>query len=161
MLQNNPVTLKRRFLKAGGAAPALRLVGGDLLDFTLGNFANKRKVLNIFPCINTSVCAVSVGKFSRVHKDSAVVILCISSDLPFMQSRSCCVENIHNVVMLSIMRDMDFSFDYGVHIWEGPLEGITARAVLVLNENNRVIYSELVSEVTHEPDYAAAMANLE
>lgn len=144
----------------GAAAPAFTLTAADLSDKTLADFAGKRKVLNIFPSIDTGVCATSVRQFNQraAALDNAVV-LCIAVDLPFAMARFCGAEGIDNVVTLSSFRS-SFAQDYGVAIADSPLRGLTARSVLVLDENNRVIYAQLVPEIKNEPDYDAALAAL-
>ena len=159
-LKGNPVEVGGRFLQAGQAAPEFRLVAGDLSEKSLADFAGKRKVLNIFPSVDTGVCAASVRKFNEKAASLAnTTVLCVSQDLPFAQSRFCGAEGIENVVMLSAFRST-FARDYGVALNNGPLAGLTARAVVVLDENNQVLYSQLVPEITEEPDYAAALAAL-
>lgn len=145
----------------GSQAPEFRLVVGDLGDVTLANYAGKKKLLNIVPSLDTPVCALSTRKFNEYAKSHPnTVILIISADLPFAQSRFCTGEKLENVVPLSIMRSRHFAKDYGVLIDDGPLAGLTARAVVVLDENNKVIYTQLVSEIAEEPDYAAALKAL-
>ncbi|CDG96228.1 thiol peroxidase (fragment) [Xenorhabdus bovienii str. puntauvense] len=118
-------------------------------------------MLNIFPSIDTGVCATSVRKFNQLASElDNTVVLCVSADLPFAQSRFCGSEGLSNVVTLSTLRGWKFQEDYGVAISEGPLAGLTARAVVVLDENNQVIYSQLVDEITNEPDYDSALAAL-
>ena len=159
-LKGNPVEVGGRFLQAGQAAPEFRLVAGDLSEKSLTDFAGKRKVLNIFPSVDTGVCAASVRKFNEKAASLAnTAVLCVSQDLPFAQSRFCGAEGIENVVMLSAFRS-PFAQDYGVALVGGPLAGLTARAVVVLNENNQVVYSQLVPEITEEPDYEAVLAAL-
>jgi thiol peroxidase len=159
--KGNPVHVDGQFPKVGDKAPAFRLVGGDLSEKTLRDFAGKRKVLNIFPSIDTGVCAASVRHF---NKDAAglrnAVVLCISADLPFAQARFCGAEGIENVVMLSMMRGREFLEDYGVAMTDGPLAGLAARAVVVLDENDKVIHAQLVDEIGHEPDYDSALKAL-
>ena len=126
----------------------------------MADFAGKRKILNIFPSVDTGVCAQSVRTFNE--KAAALenaVVLCISADLPFAQARFCGAEGIDNVVMLSTFRS-GFAQAYGVALQSGPLAGLTARSVVVLDENNQVIYSELVPEIAQEPDYNSALAAL-
>lgn len=138
-----------------------RLVGGDLADVTLENFAGKRKVLNIFPSVDTPTCATSVRKFNvEAGKLANTVVLCISADLPFAQKRFCGAEGLENVVNLSTLRGREFLENYGVAIASGPLAGLAARAVVVLDEQNKVLHSELVGEIADEPNYAAALAAL-
>jgi thiol peroxidase len=159
--KGNPVHVDGQFPKVGDKAPAFRLVAGDLSEKTLRDFPGKRKVLNIFPSIDTGVCAASVRHF---NKDAAglrnAVVLCISADLPFAQARFCGAEGIENVVMLSMMRGREFLKDYGVAMTDGPLAGLAARAVVVLDENDKVIHAQLVDEIGHEPDYDSALEAL-
>jgi len=160
-LGGNPVEVSGRFPVKGDQAPAFSLVGKDLADVSLASLAGKRKILNIFPSIDTPTCATSVRKFNQRANDAAnTVVLCISADLPFAQSRFCGAEGLANVQTLSTMRGRDFLENYGVAIATGPLTGVSARAVIVLDEHDRVLHSEMVSEIAHEPDYAAALAAL-
>jgi thiol peroxidase len=136
-------------------------VAGDLSDKTLADFAGKRKVLNIFPSVDTPTCAASVRKFNNeASKLANTVVLCISADLPFAQKRFCASEGLDNVVNLSALRGREFLKDYGVAIAEGPLAGLAARAVVVLDENDKVLHSELVAEIADEPNYEAALQAL-
>ncbi|GFM51376.1 thiol peroxidase [Pseudomonas capsici] len=160
-LKGNPVQIAGDLPKTGSAAPAFKLVGAGLADVTLADFAGKRKVLNIFPSVDTPTCATSVRKFNAQANDvDNTVVLCISADLPFAQARFCGSEGLENVQNLSSFRSADFGKNYGVAITDGPLAQLTARAVVVLDENNTVLHSELVSEIAEEPDYAAALAVL-
>ncbi len=160
-LGGNPINVSGNFPQVGSRAPAFSLVGKDLADVTLASFGSKRKILNIFPSIDTPTCATSVRQFNGKANDLPnTVVLCISADLPFAQSRFCGAEGLSNVVNLSTMRGSDFLNAYGVAISSGPLAGVAARAVVVLDEDNEVIHSELVSEIKNEPDYAAALAVL-
>jgi len=160
-LGGNPVEVAGAFPVKGDQAPAFSLVGKDLSDVTLASLAGKRKILNIFPSIDTPTCATSVRKFNQSANDVAnTAVLCISADLPFAQSRFCGAEGLANVQTLSTMRGADFLPAYGVAIASGPLAGVAARAVVVLDENDRVLHSELVGEIKNEPDYAAALAAL-
>ena len=160
-LGGNPIEVSGRFPAKGDQAPAFSLVGKDLADVSLASLAGKRKVLNIFPSIDTPTCAASVRKFNQSANDVAnTVILCISADLPFAQSRFCGAEGLDNVLTLSTMRGRDFLEAYGVAVTTGPLTGVAARAVVVLDENNRVLYSEMVGEIANEPNYDAALAAL-
>ena len=159
--QGNPVAVDGLLPAPGQVAKPFTLVAKDLSDVALSSFAGKRKVLNIFPSIDTGVCAASVRKFNQLAGDADnTVVLCISADLPFAQSRFCGAEGLNNVVTLSTLRGASFIQDYGVAIAAGPLSGLTARAVVVLDEQDKVIYSELVNEITNEPDYDAALAAL-
>ena len=160
-LGGTPIVISGKFPRTGQTAPAFSLVAKDLSDVTLEKFAGKRTVLNIFPSIDTSTCAASVRKFNqRANEVANTVVLCISADLPFAQSRFCGAEGLENVFTLSTMRGADFMKAYGVAIGNGPLAGVAARAVVVLDENNRVLHSELVSEIKNEPDYDAALKAL-
>ncbi|MCX4409579.1 thiol peroxidase [Streptomyces sp. NPDC059837] len=160
-LQGNPVTVSGTFLKNGDRAPAFTLVAKDLSDTSLADFADKRKVLNIFPSVDTDTCAASVRKFNQVTNElENTVVLCISADLPFAQSRFCGSEGLDNVVTLSTLRGRDFLQAYGVEIANGPLAGLAARAVVVLDADDRVLHSELVGEIAEEPDYDAALKAL-
>lgn len=160
-LGGNPIQIAGALPAIGSTAPAFKLVAKDLSDTTLENFAGKRKVLNIFPSIDTPTCATSVRQFNtQAAQLNNTVVLCISADLPFAQSRFCGSEGLDNVQTLSTMRGREFMQDYGVTIESGPIAGLTARAVIVLDENNRVLHSELVSEIKNEPNYDAALAAL-
>lgn len=160
-LGGNPISVAGQFPQKGASAPAFSLVAKDLSDVTLASLAGKRKILNIFPSIDTPTCAMSVRQFNAKANDKPnTVVLCISADLPFAQARFCGAEGLTNVVTLSTMRGREFLEAYGVAIASGPLAGVAARAVVVLDEHDKVIHSELVSEIKHEPDYAAALASL-
>jgi len=160
-LGGTPIVIRGKFPEKGQTAPDFSLVAKDLADVTLEKFAGKRKVLNIFPSIDTPTCATSVRKFNqRANEVANTVVLCISADLPFAQGRFCGAEGLENVINLSTMRGREFLDAYGVAIASGPLVGVAARAVVVLDENDRVLHSELVSEIKNEPDYAAALAVL-
>lgn len=159
--QGNPVSVDGQLPAPGQPAKPFTLVAKDLSDVSLSQYAGKRKVLNIFPSIDTGVCATSVRKFNQLAGDvNNAVVLCISADLPFAQSRFCGSDGLSNVVTLSTLRGGEFKKDYGVAIVDGPLAGLTARAVVVLDEKDNVIYSQLVNEITTEPDYDAALAAL-
>ncbi|MRS13318.1 thiol peroxidase [Enterobacteriaceae bacterium RIT691] len=156
--QGNPVSVQGSIPQAGAKAPAFTLVAKDLSDVALSQFAGKRKVLNIFPSIDTGVCAASVRKFNQLATEmDNTVVLCVSADLPFAQSRFCGAEGLSNVITLSTLRAPEFQQQYGVGIAEGALKGLTARAVVVVDENDNVVFSELVNEITNEPDYTAAL----
>lgn len=156
-----PTEVAGRFPQQGDSAPAFSLVGADLADVTLDNFAGKRKVLNIVPSLDTPTCQTSTRKFNaEAGALTSTVVLVVSADLPFAMKRFCETEGLTNVVNLSTMRGRAFLRDYGVEIADGPLAGLATRAVVVLDENNKVIHSELVSEIKNEPDYAAALAVL-
>ena len=145
----------------GSAAPDFRLVDGKLNDISLADYGSKKKLLNIVPSLDTPTCATSTKKFNDHAKGrDDVVMLVVSADLPFAQGRFCGAEGIDNVVPLSMMRSRNFAKDYGVLITDGPLAGITARAVVVLDEINQVAYTLLVPDIADEPDYDAALAAL-
>jgi len=145
----------------GSAAPELHLTNGELNDVTLADFKGKKKLLNIVPSLDTPTCATSTIKFNQAAKGrDDVVMLIVSADLPFAQGRFCTGEKLDNVIPLSIMRSKNFAKDYGVLIQDGPLAGITGRAVVVLDENDKVIYTQLVTEIGDEPDYDGALAAL-
>jgi thioredoxin-dependent peroxiredoxin len=157
----NPVSLAGQFPRPGESAPVFTLTGNDLTDVTLKDYAGKRKVLNIVPSLDTPVCATSTRKFNeKAGKINNTVVLVISADLPFAMARFCSTEGLQNVVPLSTFRSRDFHSRYGVDITDGPLKGLTARGVIVLDENDKVVHSELVSEIKNEPNYDAALAAL-
>ncbi|HRP25604.1 MAG TPA: thiol peroxidase [Thauera sp.] len=160
-LGGNPIDVAGSFPRAGSAAPAFKLTAADLADVGLDAFAGKRKVLNIVPSLDTPVCATSTRKFNEeAGKLTDTVVLVVSADLPFAAKRFCETEGLNNVHTLSTFRNPAFAQDYGVAITSGPLAGITARAVVVIDANDKVVYSQLVPEIKEEPDYAAALAAL-
>ena len=145
----------------GGKAPDFTLTKNDLADTTLADFAGKRLVLSIFPSLDTGVCAMSVRRFNEAAASLRnTVVLCISEDLPFAQSRFCDAEEIANVTTLSAYRYRAFANNYGVRILYGPLKGLMTRAILVIDQMGRVIYTEQVPEISQEPDYEAALEAL-
>jgi len=157
-LKGNPIHTTGDLPAVGAQAPDFRLTGGDLKDVTLADYRGKRKVLNIVPSLDTSVCATSTRKFNeRAGQLANTVVLVVSADLPFASKRFCTTEGLQNVVPLSLMRDKNFAKDYGILIQDGPLQGICARAVVVLDQNDKVIYRQLVPEIGQEPDYDAAL----
>ncbi|WP_432721370.1 thiol peroxidase [Jeongeupia wiesaeckerbachi] len=160
-LGGNPIEVSGAFPQAGDAAKPFTLVGKDLADVSLASFAGKKKVLNIFPSIDTPTCATSVRRFNEsASKLADTVVLCISADLPFAQNRFCGAEGLENVVTLSTMRGRQFLNDYGVEFATGPLVGVAARAVVVLDANDKVLHAELVAEIKDEPNYDAALKAL-
>lgn len=160
-LGGNPVEVEGNFPQKGQKAPDFSLVGKALGDVPLASFTGQRKILNIFPSIDTPTCAMSVRQFNQQASNLPnTAVLCISADLPFAQGRFCGAEGLDNVINLSTMRGREFLSDYGVNIASGPLAGVAARAVVVLDENDVVLHSELVAEIKNEPDYAAALAVL-
>lgn len=162
------VTLKGQPIHTNGSLPALKtkapdfkLVDQDLKERSLKEFNGKRKLLSIVPSLDTSVCSTSAKKFNEAIKSHPeVAVLVISADLPFAQKRVCGLENIKNAITLSLIRSKDFAKDYGILIQDGPLAGICARAVVVLDEQDHVLYTELVPEITQEPNYEKALAVL-
>jgi len=160
-LDGNPCNTNGDLPAVGSAAPDFKLTGKDLGDVSLDSYAGKKKLLNIVPSLDTPVCATSTRKFNETFagRDDAVALV-ISADLPFASGRFCSTEGIENVAALSMMRSKNFAKDYGVLLEDGPLAGLTARAVVVLDADNKVLYTQLVPEITEEPDYDAAMAAL-
>jgi thiol peroxidase len=160
-LGGNAIGVGGNFPKAGDTLADFTLTGKDLKDVSLKDYAGKRKVLNIVPSLDTPVCQTSTRKFNeKAGALSNTVVLVISADLPFASGRFCTTEGLDNVVTLSTVRNRDFHSKYGVDITDGPLKGLTARGVLVLDENNKVLHSELVPEIKQEPNYDSALAAL-
>ena len=160
-LRGNEIHTNGNLPAVGAQAPDFVLVDGDLGNVTLATYAGKKKLLNIVPSLDTPVCATSTKKFNDHAKtNSDTVFLMISADLPFAMKRFCSAEGTANVVPLAMMRSRNFAKDYGVLIEDGPLAGITARAVVVIDENDKVKYAQLVPEIGEEPDYDAALAAL-
>jgi thioredoxin-dependent peroxiredoxin len=159
--KGNPVHTNGSLPKVGDKAPDFRLVDAGLGEKTLADFAGKKKVLTINPSYDTGVCQASARKFhARVGDRDGVALLVISADLPFAQKRFCTTEGIDGAVSLSSFR-ATFARDYGVEMVDGPLKGLTARAVVVLDENDVVKHAELVPEIGTEPDFDAALATLD
>ncbi|HUP92786.1 MAG TPA: thiol peroxidase [Solimonas sp.] len=160
-LRGNPIQVYGEIPAIGAEAPGFRLVSKDLKDLSLHDFAGKKKILNIFPSVDTPVCAMSMKKFNDyANTNPDVVMLQISADLPFAMNRFCGAESLTNLVTLSTMRGRNFAKDYGVLIESGPFAGICARACVVLSADNKVLHAELVGEIAHEPDYEAALKAL-
>ena len=160
-LRGNPLTVGGSFLQKGDSAPDFTLTGNDMKDVSLKDYAGKKKVISIVPSLDTPVCAKSTREFNqRASAHPNTVVLVVSSDLPFAQKRFCGAEGIDNVVTLSTVRGREFHQRYGVDIQDGALKGLTARGVVVLDENNKVLHSELVPEIAQEPDYEQALAAL-
>ena len=160
-LKGNPVDVAGNLPKVGSSAPNFTLVDKALADVTLETFAGKRKVLNIFPSVDTPTCAASIRTFNKLAAGmNNTVVLNISADLPFAQTRFCAAEGIDNVQNLSSMRGRDFLMNYGVLLFTSKLAGLCARAVIVIDESNKVTYVELVPEIADEPNYDAAIAAL-
>lgn len=145
--------------KIGSKASDFVLIDSALKDHTLATYRGKRKLISIVPSLDTGTCALSANKFNEAaKKDPNLVILVVSCDLPFAQKRMCDHDKLENIVTLSMMRSKDFAKTYGVLITDGPLAGLASRAVIVLDENDTVLYTELVDEITTEPDYNKALA---
>jgi thiol peroxidase len=160
-LQGNATNTNGNLPKVGSQAPSFKLVAADLSEVSLADFKGKKKLLNIVPSLDTPVCATSTKKLNeQAKRRDDLAVLIISADLPFAQSRFCSAENTKNVKTLSMMRDRNFAKDYGVLIQDGPLAGITARAIVIIDENDKVTYTELVPEIAQEPNYDAALAAL-
>jgi thiol peroxidase len=160
-LHGTPFNTNGDLPAVGATAPDFRLVDGELNDVTLADFAGKKKLLSIVPSLDTPTCATSTKVFNeRLGGRDDVVVLVISADLPFAQGRFCQAEGTADVKTLSMMRSRSFAKDYGMLLEDGPLAGITARAALVLSEDNTVLHAQLVGEIGDEPDYDAAIAAL-
>lgn len=160
-LAGNPIEVAGNFPALNATVENFTLVNNGLANVSLADFAGKRKVLNIFPSIDTGICATSVRVFNQKAANlENTVVLCISADLPFAQARFCGAEGIENAITLSSFRNKALHTELGVDIATGPLAGLTARSVIVLDENNRVLHSELVPEIKQEPNYDAALAVL-
>ena len=160
-LRGNPINTNGDLPKAGSTAPNFRLTGTDMQDVDLGKYKGKRKVLSIVPSLDTGVCAEQTRKFNqKIGAMPNTVVLTVSADLPFAMKRFCSAEGIENVVPLSMIRGKNFAKDYGVLMTDGPMEGIAARAVVVLDENDKVVYTELVPEIAQEPNYDKVIAAL-
>jgi len=160
-LKGTPFQTTGELPKIGEKAPEFTLTGLDLQDKTLADFAGKKVILNIFPSVDTPTCAASVRHF---NKDASslenAVVLCISKDLPFAQKRFCGAEGLENVISLSEFKNNDFATSYGLLIKDGPLVGLHSRAVVVIDENGKVIYTEQITETADEPNYEAALNSL-
>jgi len=157
-LDGNPIELSGKFPQEGDNAPPFTLTSSGLEELKLDHWQGKRKVLNIVPSVDTGVCAASTRKFNeKAGGLDNTAVLVISADLPFAASRFCGAEGLDNVETLSTFRNYSFQQDYGVAIQSGPLAGLCARAVVVLDENNKVLHSQLVEEIKEEPDYDAAL----
>jgi thiol peroxidase len=160
-LHGNTINTSGELPAVGSDAPGFHLVDGKLDDVRLADYSGKQVILNIVPSLDTPTCAISTKKFNEkaAGRDDFVVLV-VSADLPFAQGRFCSAEGIENVATLSMMRTRAFAKDYGVLITDGPLAGITARAIVVIGADGKVLYTQLVPEIGDEPDYDAALAAL-
>jgi len=160
-LKGKPINLNGHFPEVGSRAPEFSLTTASLDDIGLSEYDGQKKVVSIVPSLDTPVCATSTQQFnSQISLKEGVQLLVVSGDLPFAAGRFCDANSIKNTVTLSTMRNNSFAGDYGVLMIDGPLAGLTARAVLVLDEDNTVLHAELVPEITQEPDYDTALAAL-
>jgi thiol peroxidase len=160
-LKGSPIHTSGELPAVGAAAPDFRLTGADLKDVSLADYKGKRKILNIVPSLDTPVCATSTRKFNEQGgKLPNTVVLVVSADLPFAAKRFCVAEGLENVVTLSTFRAKEFAQRWGVTLVDGPLAGVTARAVVVIDEHDKVTYTELVPEIAQEPSYEKALAAL-
>jgi len=160
-LKGNPVHTFGTLPAKGTLAPDFKLTKTDLSETSIADYKGKRIVLNIFPSIDTSTCASSVRQFnSKAQSMKNTVVLCVSMDLPFAHNRFCGAEGLKEVIPVSVFRSPEFGINYGVTITNGALTGLLSRAVVVIDENNKVIYTEQVPEITQEPDYDKALAVL-
>jgi len=148
--------------ETGTIAPDFHLTGTDMLEASLTDYSGKNVVLNIFPSIDTSVCAASVRRFNKEMSELAdTVVLCVSADLPFAHKRFCEIEGLNNVIPLSVFRNQDFGQNYGVTITSGPLKGLLARAIVIINQQRKIIYTEQVPEIKQDPDFDRALSALQ
>ncbi|MCX6306959.1 MAG: thiol peroxidase [Bacteroidetes bacterium] len=160
-LNGTPIHTIGLLPETGKPVPDFLLTKTDLSDISLSGFKGKKIVFNIFPSLDTSVCATSVRKFNaEAEKHPDTVVLCVSKDLPFAHARFCAAEGLKNVVPASELRNSNFGNNYGVLIIDGPLAGLLSRAVVIADENGIVIYSEQVPDIVQEPNYEAALASL-
>ena len=158
-LKGNPIHTSGELPAVGASAPDFRLTGADLKDVSLADYKGKRKILNIVPSLDTPTCATSTRKFNeQAGKLANTVVLVVSADLPFAAKRFCAAEGLENVVTLSTFRAKEFAQRWGVTLVDGPLAGVTARAVVVIDEHDKVTYTELVPEIAQEPNYEKALA---
>ncbi len=160
-LEGNDIHTVGELPAIGSDAPAFTLTNAELGTASLADYSGKQVVLNIFPSIDTGVCAESTRRFNTAADSmDSTVVLCISADLPFALSRFCGAENLNNVITLSTFRNPEFGDSYGVRISDGPIAGLMSRAVVIIDENGKVIHTEQVPEIVQEPDYDAALTKL-
>lgn len=161
-LKGNEIQTVGALPATGSKAPDFKITKTDLSEVGLGDFKGKNVVLNIFPSIDTPVCATSVRKFNETAGNKAdTVVLCVSADLPFAHTRFCETDGLKNVVSCSVFRAAEFGKDYGVTITTGPLVGLLSRAIVIVDKEGKVKYTEQVPEIAQEPDYDAALAQLD
>jgi thiol peroxidase len=160
-LKGNEINTNGNLPETGSLAQEFILIDADLAAKSLSDFKGKNLVLNIFPSIDTGTCAASVRTFNKTASDlTNTIVLCVSRDLPFAQSRFCGAEGIENVVMLSDFKTGQFGKDYGLEITDGPLAGLHSRCIVVINQDGKIIYTEQVSEIVDEPNYDKALDSL-
>jgi len=160
-LQGNPFQTVGELPAVGSTAPGFKLTGVNLEDITLDQYKGQKVVLNIYPSVDTGICALSTRKFNEAANSlDNTVVICVSKDLPFAHKRFCGAEGLENVVSASEFKGSGFGNDYGVSISDGPFASLMARAVVVIDENGSVVYNELVPEIAQEPDYDAALAHV-
>jgi len=160
-LNGNPINTKGNLPSIGSKAPNFELTKDDLSDVTLDNYKGSRVIMNVFHSIDTGTCAASVRQFNQEASDlENVKILCISKDLPFAMARFCGAENIENVETLSDFRDGNYGDNYNLTYIDGPIKGLLARSIIVLDENGVILHTEQVHEVVEEPNYKAALESL-
>jgi thiol peroxidase len=160
-LKGNPVTTVGTLPKTGSQAPNFTLTKADLTDLTLQDYAGKKIILSMFPSVDTGTCAAAARHFNEdAAKLSNTVVLCVSADLPFAQKRFCAAENLQNVTTASSFRHLEFGKNYGVTITDGPLAGLLSRAIVVIDEKGKVIYTQQVPEISDEPDYEEVLDSI-
>lgn len=160
-LEGNKIHTVGNLPAVGTNAPAFTLTNSELAEVALAHYSGKKVILNIFPSIDTGICAESTRRFNAVASENKnTVVLCLSADLPFATSRFCGAENLKNVTTLSTFRNPAFGNDYGVLITDGPIAGLLSRAVVLIDEAGKVVYTEQVPEIAQEPDYDAALSHL-
>jgi thiol peroxidase len=160
-LKGNEVNTNSNIVEVGSSAPNFVLVDSELNDVNLDNFSGKNKILSIVPSLDTPVCQKSTKIFNeKVNDLDDTVMLIVSSDLPFAMKRFCTSESLENVIPVSMMRSRNFAKDYGVLLIDGPLSGITTRAIVTISKDNKILHSELVSEIADEPNYQAALDSI-
>ena len=160
-LKGNEVNTNSNIVEVGSSAPNFVLVDSELNDVNLENFSGKNKILSIVPSLDTPVCQKSTKIFNeKVNDLEDTVMLIVSSDLPFAMKRFCTSESLENIIPVSMMRSRNFAKDYGVLLIDGPLSGITTRAIVTISKDNKILHSELVSEIADEPNYQAALDSI-